>query len=331
MRRIMMMARRNALAKHRPDSKRGAMPTATDVDEAVLALHGWSCRLPIGWELALLRGTWRSGHLLLVEGRAGRMSISWHRGSGRPDLGRTVAKLDHRVAQGRDLRLAGVESVDDGALARWVGPAGEVAAAATWDPVHRLVLVWRQLEPLPLATLSRALASRTVAGGDDPCRWTLHGVDVDLPPGWRLEGLHHVIGLVRATWFLYPGGGIKAAGVCTVRRYALASRLLGQGDPEAWLLRHLGPRDQLEEHDSEDGVARVTVTGPGPTWWDRLRGRRRQRCFQAWREDPGDRLVVQEWVGTGSPLPCLRTRRRPEDRALSPAGGPSPAAEGPTA
>jgi hypothetical protein len=188
---------------------------------------------------------------------------------------------------------------------------------------HGLVLVLRQAEPLPAIPAWTASLPDGLRAVDDAAsaRWRVFGLDLTLPPHWRLEGAVHLVGLTRLAWMHHPRLDRAAVDqVLLVRRVAMASRMLGGKDPLTWLESQLGHGERLIERSELGGVYRAIIEGPGRTWWDRLRRRVRRDHFQLWTEAEMDRLLVQEWHGAGDPPPCLRTPGPPHD--LPPPQGP---------
>ena len=174
--------------------------------------------------------------------------------------------------------------------------------------------------------LETHLLDRVLVHGDDqPCPWRIHGLKADLPPWWRLHALEYVPGLARAVFFHWPGGGHRRDQVLVLRRYACATRLLAGTTPEQWLTCRLDPGEEVRQRGTtSDGIAWADGLTRGDTLWRRLRRQRQHRRLHVWVEAEEDRLVVQEWKGTGEPLPPLRSARSLNDVGLA---GRSPPCE----
>jgi hypothetical protein len=278
-----------------------------------LGFHGISCELPDTWECIATAGDWRRGRVVLAEGRTAVLGLSWERRPIAADLVRSLTAALAPLA--RDLGPGSADPISDDdrdcASVRYRGAQGDGHAIAVRRPGGALVA--RQLTPGPLAPLRQLAASCTVAADDAPARWAIHGLDAELPPWWRLEGIQHVAGLTRAVWFHRRPHAVGIAAALVMRRLACASRLAPDGDVEAFLRRNLVPDEHVQRGEAPDGVVHLLCERPAASWWERWRGRRRRRRLHAWRT-PGDRLVVQEWSGYGEPLPALR-------RATTDAGG----------
>jgi hypothetical protein len=288
----------------------------------LVALHGWSLVLPPRWELVRTAGSWNRGHVVLADERGPLLNLSWERRSRTVDPQRTAAALAKRIRaiEGRPVALEAHGGVAAGDTCwSWQGPDGRRQALLRTAP--GLALVLRQtLAAGDLRQLARGLTLAPEAG---PVPWAAHGLEVSLPAGWRLEGLAHLVGLALGVWFLRAGAGTQA--VLTMRRVACASRILAGQELGPWLRSQLGRRDEvLAEHMAADGTALLILQHRRSRW--ALLGRRpRPRHVHAWVETDSDRLVVQEWTGEGSPLPCLRPVRA-TDHADPPASADAVAA-----
>jgi len=288
----------------------------------VFAVHGWECTIPAGWHVQVLRGTWRGGYAVLVEDRTPRLNLTWERGPRNPDADRTIRSLGRRIRrEHRDAppRLVGRESLHgaDGSFARWVGSDGDLHAAVVRDDRAAVTFVVRQLAMGPgHAVKALALSCR----GQDltaPIRWRLFGLDCRLPADWRLEGVHHLVGLTRAVWMHYVGRRGKVDQVLIMRRFACASRILRDTDLRTWLEERREPRETTVTTVREADVLHLETRIPGPSWWDRVCRRFQTRHLYAWIEEDADRLNVQEWKGSGASLECLRPQDQGEDSPSS--------------
>ncbi|TVR49272.1 MAG: hypothetical protein EA402_00130 [Planctomycetota bacterium] len=274
-------------------------------------MHGWSCEHPAHWDVVVNKGQWSEGFIVLADGRHGKINLTWQRLRRTPDLDKTLRRLDQRISRDAGRGRFTLTTIDDipqrGKYMRWVGRDGDVFGAILRAVEAPVIFVLRDVEPSDGLALKRMALSCQAQDDALPTRWTLHGIDVELPPWWRLEGLQNLVGLTRAVWMHYPDGGHKAADVLTLRRFAMASHLLKEQSMAEWLMGHLNPRDHIAEREvSEDGITKVVTEVTPNSWIRRLRGEKDPRIFHAWHEPELDRLVVQEWRGRGNPLPCLR-------------------------
>ncbi|TVR15981.1 MAG: hypothetical protein EA401_02070 [Planctomycetota bacterium] len=281
-------------------------------DWTTLSLHGWRTQHPAHWDLVVNRGMWSEGFIVLADGRHGKVNITWQRLKRTPDLDKTLRRLDNRIAKDAGRGRFTLANIDDipgrGKFMRWVGSDGDVFGAIVRATDAPMIFVLRDVEPSDGRTLKRIALACTGDLDDAPTRWIMHGIDIDLPPYWRLEGLQNLVGMTRGVWMHYPDGGQKASDVLTLRRYAMASHLLDGTSLEEWLVDHLNPKDFMLERrtDRTTGITTVDCEVQAKGWIRRLRGERDPRIYHAWLEPEMDRLMVQEWRGQGTPLPCLR-------------------------
>ncbi len=173
-------------------------------------------------------------------------------------------------------------------------------------PAAGLTLVARQLAPGGSQDMRALIAAVRGVGLDQAAPWRIYGLDLALPPFWRLEGLQQLAGLVRAVWFRYPGRALRPDQLLVMRRMACASRLLGSASLGAWVRSGLSRREVVAGSSETGGLVHLSTTLPAATWWRRLRDSRDRRELYAWTVAEGDRLMVQEWKGAADPLPCLR-------------------------
>jgi hypothetical protein len=286
--------------------------TATTAN--LLAMHGLRCRLPDDWEPVGTYGTSRKGYVLVAEGREARLSVSWERDAITPDLERSLSAVGKRLRREHGCgEVAAREAVGrDGLMGHWDSPAGEFHAAVRHFPEAKLTLIARQLAPGPAAPVRQAVSEAEGWAEHQSAPWQLYGLDLMLPPWWRLEGIQQLAGLVRGVWFHHPDGKLRVDQVLVVRRFACASRLIAGTTFAAWIKAGLQARERVEAENEADGVLHLGTLRPGKTWWRRLRGQEERRDFHAWIEDPADRMVLQEWSGEGRPLPCLRRTQSPQ-------------------
>jgi hypothetical protein len=132
--------------------------------------------------------------------------------------------------------------------------------------------------------------------------WRMHGLVLDLPSAWRLRGLVHQAGLVRALWEHLPERGSRPDGLLVVRRLACADRLLAGGTPGDWLRRDLHAGDMMERESAADGRFHLTLQRLGATWWRRWRGQRERVELTAWCDEAGRLVVVEQ---RGAEQPCV--------------------------
>lgn len=285
-------------------------------DDRLLALHGFRCRIPQRWEVALNRGDWRRGHLVLAERRRAALNLSWDRAVRHPDLERTITRIARRMGREHRATRAAEEALPGGTLVRFAAEDG-VRHVAAWRPRADLplVLVARQCDPGPADELRAVARSSDAVDDDQPAPWCIHGLDLVLPPRFRLAGMLDAVGMVRAVWFRHPDGNHKIDQLLVLRRFACAGRLLEGAGIGAWIARHLRRGERLEEErTAADGSWSGVVSVPGDGWWRRLRGVREERHLHAWIEPGPDRLVIQEWKGRGGePLPPLPRATASED------------------
>ncbi|MBA3686562.1 MAG: hypothetical protein H0W72_15170 [Planctomycetes bacterium] len=271
-----------------------------------------SLRVPASWDLVGTYGHWRAGQLLLASERQPRMSITWQRRGTAPDLRRTLRAAGRRLAreQGCSQSTGEQQLAGDGLIACHPSPQGEVHIGIRALSGGTAV-VWRQLRPGPAAELESIASACSAVGDADPARWAFHGLDVALPAWWRLEGIVHVAGLVRAVWFHRRGGRGRVDQALVMRRLACAARITNGHGVAGWLRAQLG-RDETLTIERDDtatgGTLMACARGPGATWWRRLRRLHEDRHIVAWIDEADDRLTVQEWQGRGDPMGCLRPR-----------------------
>lgn len=267
-------------------------------------LHG----LPAEWEPVGMYGSWRKGHILLAEDRRPRLAIAWERRAIRPDLERTLKRAAN--AHRREAKASTTTPFEscgsDGVLTRLVGGPSEIGMIARRMEPAGVTVIYRQLGPGAIPQLRRLAQAGTAVGDDESARWAIHGLDVQLPPYWRSEGIQILAGFVRAVWFHYPHAGQKVDQVLVIRRYACATHLLAGRDLATWLSAQTDTRESVNVMESAADHAVVTCSAPGRTPWRRWRGRREERHLIAWIDRASDRLTVQETIGGGEPLPGLR-------------------------
>lgn len=286
-----------------------------------VAWQGLVLHLPDGCEIAGTYGAWRDGQMLVARDRQPSLSISWKRETLRPELDRTLAAAVKRLRKELpQAQAVGDEAAgSDGLLRRFTAPGGDRAVAVRHYREAGVTLVWRQLAPGP--GFGDAVRAAEAVASDAPAPWIIHGLDLTLPPWWRVEGVQALAGLTRGVWMRYPDGRVKPDQVLVVRRMACASRVLANRTPSAWLQSTLQRNETVISETRLDEAWRLHCRRPGATWWRRLRGRTEERYFDLWLDEPADRLTIQEWTGQGTPLPCLRQPAVPHGSPL-PAGAP---------
>jgi hypothetical protein len=278
-----------------------------------IALHGLCCTLPAGCEVVATYGDWRRGHLVVAAGRLPRLALTWRRHRAAPDLQRTLTGAGRQLARGDVAgEPAGRSALgSDGLLGRWRSPDGDFHAGVRTLAAAGTTLVARQLRPGGEAEIRDLLGAAQAHGDAEPWPWRLYGLEADLPPWWRLEGVQQLAGLARAVWFHQPPGQARPDQVLVLRRLACAGRVLAGRTLESWLRGGLARGETVHAvalHPGGDQLALATSL-PARSWWSRLRGRRATRSLHAWIDAGDDRLTLQEWRGEprgGGPLPCLR-------------------------
>ena len=115
---------------------------------------------------------------------------------------------------------------------------------------------------------------------------------------------------------LYPDNSVKANQVLVLRRLACAGRVLAGRSLCEWLRGSLHNHEHADEIQHSDGTTELHCIRPGATFWRRVRGLREARHLLAWIDADADRLTIQEWTGSGLPLPCLRQPSAPQGGAL---------------
>jgi hypothetical protein len=244
--------------------------------------------------------------------------LAWERRGVTPDGARTARSLAARL--GRDIGAGAMQHdpLADGGMIAVRGPRGTGHAAWRHLPRAGAVLTVRQTAPGPAGPVRAAILAAAAVADADPARWRIHGLAVDLPPWWRLEGLESVAGLARGVWLRRQPGRLRAEAALVVRRWALAGRLLAGRPLPAWLRSVLDAGEAVTAEEERGGIVHAATRRAGPDWWSRIRGRRRERLLWAWTEAP-DRLVVHEWAGAGDPVAPEAWARDP---ALPPATSP---------
>lgn len=272
------------------------------------AEHGWSCEVPATWDVNVNRGHWERGVVAFFEDVEPRLNLTWERRQRGLDLEKTVRGLDRRVRRdqsGKEISLQNRVELPraDGVLLGWSSRDGDVHGAVVSAANAPVTFILRQLTPGAETIIRRIAQSCTAVGDDEPSRWCLYGLDLVLPSHWRLEGIQHLVGLVRAVWMRYPEGRVKVDQVLLVRRYACAGHLLAGQDLLAWLQERIDRRDVLLAAEREDGRVHLTLHAPGRTLWQRLRRQHQIRHLHAWVEEETERLLIWEWKGFEDPLP----------------------------
>jgi hypothetical protein len=261
----------------------------------VLAIHGIECHIPGEWDVAINRGNWKHGYVVLVHRRRPLLNITWDRRPRTPDFKRTLRSLSKRMERGDQAKLEGTETVGDGGLlCRYASPQGRFHAAAFRpDPEQPVTMIVRQLGPGTADDLRQLIAATRICGADEPTPWRLHGLAVELPPAWRLQGIQQFPGLVRGVWFRTTVKAHRHDQVLVLRRFACAGRMLGEQDIASWISDRLTARERLVEQSLLPGpVWRGVCSAPGSNWYKRLRRIRDQRLLHCWIEADNDRLLV---------------------------------------
>lgn len=279
-----------------------------------LALHGLRCTLPAGCEVVATYGDWRRGHLIIAAERTPHLALTWRRHRAAPDLQRTLASAGRRLTRGDVVgEPAGCNALgSDGLVGRWRSPLGDFHAGVRTMAAAGVTVVARQLRPGIQSELAAFLRTTEAYTDDAPWPWRLYGIEADLPPWWRLEGVSQLAGLARAVWFHQPRWAARPDQVLVLRRLACANRVLAGRSLADWVRSGLGRSevvttvDHRADADADAGLMRMTTSVPARSWWGRVRGRRATRCLHAWVDAGDDRLTLQEWAGDGEPLPSLR-------------------------
>jgi hypothetical protein len=258
--------------------------------------------LPPGHGVALTAGTWARGRIVVTDRVSAPLVLGWERRGVTPEPARTSRALAARL--GRDLGAGSmrIDGMDAGALVAVHGRSGTGHGAWRHLPDAGAVLTVRQTGPGGPDPVRAAIAAATAVADGAAASWSIHGLRADLPPWWRLQAVECVPGLSRGVWLLRRPGRLRTEAALVLRRWALAGRLLAGRPVAEWLRSVLDPGEAVIGEEEHGGVVRLATRRAGPDWWSRLRGRRRERILWAWTEAP-DRLVVQEWAGTGEPVP----------------------------
>lgn len=271
-----------------------------------LAVHGIAYRIPGEWDVAVNRGDWNGGMLVLVDRRTPLLNVTWNRRQRRPDFPRTIRGISKRMARDAQATCEGTEAVaPDGLLARYSCPQGGFCAAAFRpDPDEPVTVIMRQLSPGSSESLRELIRATRVYHADEILPWRLHDLHIDLDARWRLQGVQQYTGMARAVWMRSTGKPNKHDQVLVLRRYACPERMLAGADIATWVGDRLRRREVLREHRvDEDGVWRGICSVPADTWLKRLRGLTSTRHLDAWIEAGSERLMIQEWKGAGDPFP----------------------------
>ncbi len=282
-----------------------------------VALHGIGCPLPAGWEAVGTAGGWRRGQALIAAADGPPLlAVGWARETAMVEAPRVLEALERRMRRelGCGERRA-CSAITGGLLARWSAPAGELCGGVRWLPDSDgrpagagVTLVVRALAPAGVAATHAAVAGAWARRDGQATPLRIYGLDLELPPWWRLEGVQQLAGLVRALFLHHPQGRLdRIAGALVVRRYACAERVLAGRTPAAWITDQLGRRESVVGSGVSDGVTAVRTRRPAHGWLRRLTGGSEGRSFHTWLETGGERLVLQEWYGTGTPVMCLRS------------------------
>ncbi len=267
-----------------------------------IAMHGVTWPLPEAFSVALTAGTWARGRVVVTDQVSAPLVLGWERRGVSPEPARTSRALAARL--GRDLGAGAmrVDGMGDGALVAVHGKAGTGHGAWRHLPDAGAVLTVRQSGPGTPEMVRAAISAASAVADGGAAAWRIHGLRADLPAWWRLQGVESVPGLARGVWLLRRPGRLRTEAALVVRRWALAGRLLAGRPVAAWLRSVLDPGETVLTEEDLGGIVRLATRRAGPDWWSRLRGRRRERILWAWTEAP-DRLVVQEWAGSGEPVP----------------------------
>jgi hypothetical protein len=267
-----------------------------------IAMHGVAWSLPGRYGVALTAGTWARGRIVVTDRETAPLVLGWERRGVTPEPGRTSRALAARL--GRDLGAGAmrIDGMDGGALVAVQGRTGTGHGAWRHLPGAGAVLTVRQTGPGGPEPVLQAVAAASAVADGEAASWRIHGLRADLPPWWRLQGVECVAGLARGVWLLRRPGRLRTEAALVVRRWGLAGRMLAGRPVAEWLRSVLDPGEAVLTEEERDGVVRLATRRAGPDWWSRLRGRRRERILWAWLEAP-DRLVVQEWAGSGEPVP----------------------------
>jgi hypothetical protein len=286
-----------SLTTLRPGAKVAASG-GTRVAEHALALHGFAVTPPAGWELAGISGHAGRGWLLLASERTPVVRVSWHRHAARPDLDRSLAGLGRMWERHHRAHLAVRTTPDEQQRSgEWDSTAGTWHAMVRWFPHAHLTITVAGL--VPGVCGSELFAQAEARAEDQAWSWRCYGIDLELPPWWRLAGVQQYAGLTRALWHHRVGNRFRPDQVLVVRRLACASRLLAGGDLETWVRAGLGRQVQIGRVVRHQGEVRLEADQPATTWWRRWRGDRDRQVLHAWLEEEPDRLVLVEWRGEG--------------------------------
>jgi len=284
-----------------------------------LALHGFELLPPTGWEVAGVSGHAGDGWLLLARQRTPVVRVAWRRRALAADAQRTLTNLGKDLQRRHGCGALAVRSQPhpDALAGTWDGTDGAWHAAVRASQGVTLTAV-ALVPAVPVADL---MGTAQIHGADEAWPWRLHGLDVLLPPWWRLTGVQHFAGLVRALWQHQNPAQRRPDAVLVLRRLACASRVLAgttrriqpvsagwDSSPSLkdWLTTGVDRRDTITRITTrEDGVVHLVLTRPPAAWWWRWRGHQDQREVWGWIDEAADRLTVQEWRGSGEPLPCL--------------------------
>lgn len=268
------------------------------METAVLALHGFALTHAMEWALAGTSGHTDRGWLLLARGRDPVVRVGWRRHTIKPVINRTLDNIGQELGRCVQRRIAVRTTLGEHQCAgAWDGDAGTWHGAVRWFPGEGLTLTALGLVPaLPVEEL---LTTAAAWSEDAAWRWCCYGLDLGLPPWWRLAGIQQFAGLTRAVWQRHIRRRFRPDQVLALRRLACASRLLKGGGLEGWVRQGLDRREQVLGLTTRDGVLRLDAERPAADWWGRWRGRRDRHVLHAWVEESEDRLLLREWRGTG--------------------------------
>jgi hypothetical protein len=273
------------------------------VISSLLAWHGFSFRLPPGWEVTAYRLNPKRGEFRIHQRLVDRAHLTWVQMAGRPD----IEGLSREIVD-RQLGTPGKETVAATVRrhGRWTishVARGQPFQALAWIEHDKRLLHWDfpSWEGEGAGQPWQALLDSLIAEQGDDLRWALFGAEVLLPRRFKPIEVDAQPGAVRIEF------GDSAGVQVIVRRLGMARRLLEERPLASWVRRHaFADRLRLEQVQDilrgADPAVRTAFTVIGERTLDRVIWRRWPGESLWWHEAGTNRIRAIEQCGpSGTP------------------------------
>jgi hypothetical protein len=268
--------------------------------------HGIAIQVPASWDLVAQQGQRQDGAWRFADDQRPALQLTWS--SRRGDPTKTLRTATRTIGQSNGMTIRHQEACgENGILAEMMHPDHpEQRLHVAVTQLGAVWVVWRQITPGSRDEFLHSIQTAQAFDVATTVPWRLYQMGLDLRGSWRLQGIRHGAGSLRAVWFAYenPKKSTEVSGTLTLRRWARADYLLQMtsNDLTMWVRTNLPKDERFErmEWDAQAGVVHGRTWRRRDGWLNRWRDRRDPVDWLAFVDEDKDRLHVIECIGDAS-------------------------------